>query len=279
MVSLPASTRMGAVRLRVHDLDAVVAFYRDTLGLRPQSHSSEGLELAGADGTPLIRLTHDPSAAERPPRASGLYHLALLFPDRPSLGAAIRDVAAADHVFHGFADHLVSEAAYLADPEENGIELYRDRPRSEWQRRESTILMSTELLDVPALLAEADPAPAPPGRVPSLRIGHVHLHVVSNARATAFYTQVIGFDVTNQDYPGAVFMSAGGYHHHLAVNEWGARTPRPPGVTGLIEFEIIVPDAADVEAIARRAGGAPLQDGALRLHDPDGHGVVVRAGS
>lgn len=285
MVSLPATTRMGAVRLRTRRIEDVAIFYRETLGLREQHRTSAGIEFGAADGTPLVRLDAASRAERRPPRTTGLYHFALLFPDRAALGAAIRDVAAADHAFHGFADHLVSEAAYLADPEDNGIELYRDRPRSEWLIRESTILMSTELLDVPALLAEADFTPSPPGRSNDLRMGHVHLHVASNQRAAAFYTDVIGFDVTNRDYPGAVFMSAGGYHHHLAVNEWGTPTPAPPDTTGLVEFEIIVPDQATVDAIAARAPSATdggvsqsANDGSnsLRLIDPDGHGVVIR---
>lgn len=284
MVSLPAATHIGAVRLRTRGIEDVATFYRETLGLREQHRTSAGVDFGNADGTPLIRLEYAPKAERRPPRANGLYHFALLFPDRPELGAAIRDVAAADHPFHGFADHLVSEAAYLADPEDNGIELYRDRPRAEWQIRESTILMATELLDVPALLAEADFTPSPPGRSSLLRMGHVHLHVASNQRSAEFYTKVIGFDVTNRDYPGALFMSAGGYHHHIAVNEWGTRTPPPPGTTGLVDFEIIVPDQSAVDGIAARASTAESQalDGdtadadGLRLVDPDGHGVVIR---
>lgn len=293
MVSLPAATRMGAVRLRTRRIEDVATFYRETLGLHEQHRTSAGIEFGNADGMPLVRLDYVAKAERRPPRTTGLYHFALLFPDRAALGAAIRDVAAADHAFHGFADHLVSEAAYLADPEDNGIELYRDRPRAEWQIRESTILMSTELLDVPALLAEADFSPAPPGRSSDLRMGHVHLHVASNERAAAFYTEVIGFDITNRDYPGAIFMSAGGYHHHLAVNEWGTRTPPPPETTGLVEFEIIVPDQATVDGVAARASSASaiapteaagrnVLDGntgeadGLTLVDPDGHGVVIR---
>lgn len=277
MVALPAATRLGAVRLRVRDLETEARFYRETLGLREQQRTRAGVTLSAADDTPLLVLEHVADAPRRPARTTGLYHFALLFPDRPSLGAAIRDVAAADHAFHGFADHLVSEAAYLADPEDNGIELYRDRPRREWQQRESTILMASELLDVPALLAEADLLPAPPGRSDRLRIGHVHLHVADNERAVEFYTRVIGFTVTNRDYPGAVFLAAGDYHHHLGVNEWAGATPPPPGSTGLIDYEVIVPDADSVRAVAERAATAVGDDAVLRLTDPDGNGVAIRS--
>ncbi len=276
MVKLPASVRMGAVRLRVQDLDTVTSFYRDTLGLREERSTPDTAVLSAADGTPLLRLERDPNAVRRPARSTGLYHFALLFPDRPSLGAVIRDVASADHAFHGFADHLVSEAAYLADPEDNGIELYRDRPRSVWQWRDGTVRMSTDLLDVPALLAEADLSPALPGRSSRLRMGHVHLHVASIERATDFYTGIIGFDITNGEYPGATFLSAGGYHHHLAVNEWSGDAAPPAHATGLIDFEIVVPDAAAVAAIGSRARTVERDASGLRLQDPDGHGVVIR---
>jgi catechol 2,3-dioxygenase len=276
VVGLPAGTRLGAVRLRVRSLERVAAFYRDTLGLREQARTPDGVVFAAADDAPLIRLDHAPRASRRPMHSTGLYHLALLFPSRAALGAAVRDVAAADHAFHGFADHLVSEAAYLADPEDNGIELYHDRPRTAWQHRGDTILMASELLDVPALLAEAELSEPVPGRTKELRIGHVHLHVASNERAVAFYSDVIGFDVTNRDYPGAVFLAADGYHHHIAVNEWAGTVAPPPDATGLVEFEIVVPDADAVEAVAARAATVERTGTSVRLQDPDGHGVVIR---
>ena len=276
MVTLPSGTHMGLVRLRVRDLDREADFYRDVLGLREQERTASQATYAAADESPLIALVHAPDAPVRPPRTTGLYHFALLYPDRAALGAAVRDVAGADHPFHGFSDHLVSEAAYLADPENNGIELYRDRPESEWQWNDGSVRMATERLDVQALLADASSDTPVAGRSPRLRMGHVHLHVADRMRAAAFYTDVIGFDVTTRDYPGAMFLSANRYHHHVAVNEWAGETPPPPGATGLIDFEIVVPDDEAVEAIAARAGSG-VDDGIARLTDPDGNGVVIRA--
>lgn len=275
MVTLPPGTHMGVVRLRVRNLDREAAFYRDVLGLREQERTESHATYAAADGTPLVALVHAPDAPMRPRRSTGLYHFALLYPDRAALGAAVRDVADADHPFSGFSDHLVSEAAYLADPENNGIELYRDRPASEWQWRDGSVLMSTERLDVQALLADASQETPVPGRSPRLRMGHVHLHVADRMRAAAFYTDVIGMEVTTRDYPGAMFLSANRYHHHVAVNEWAGEAAPPQGAAGLIEFEIVVPDAGTVEDIATRGGGS-VEDGVARLADPDGNGVVIR---
>lgn len=275
MVTLPQGTRIGVVRLRVRDLEREAGFYRDVLGLREQERSDSQATFAAADATPLVTLVHAPDAPFRPARSTGLYHFALLYPDRAALGAAVRDVAATEHPFHGFSDHLVSEAAYLADRENNGIELYRDRPASDWQWRGDSVVMSTERLDVQALLADADPAPPVPGRSDALRMGHVHLHVADRERAAEFYTSVIGLDITTRDYPGAMFLSANRYHHHLGLNEWAGKAAPPPGSTGLVDFELIVPDEGVVRGIAERAGGQ-LQDGALRLQDPDGIGIVIR---
>lgn len=277
MVALPAGTRIGVVRLRVRDLAREADFYRDVLGLLELERSDERATFAAADSTPLLELLHTPDAPLRPARSTGLYHFALLYPDRAALGAAVRDVAAAGHPFHGFSDHLVSEAVYLADPENNGIELYRDRPESEWEWRGDSVVMSTERLDVQALLADADPTPPVPGRSERLRMGHVHLHVADRIRAAEFYTRVIGFDVTTRDYPGAIFLSANRYHHHLGLNEWAGKSPPPAGATGLADFEIVVPDDAALRGIAERAHGS-VTKGSLRLRDPDGHEVVIRVG-
>lgn len=276
MVGLPAGTRMGAVRLRVRSLEAEAAFYRDVLGLREQERNASHATYGAVGSTPLVTLVHAPDAPPRPPRSTGLYHFALLFPDRAALGAAVRDVAAADHPFTGFSDHLVSEAAYLSDPERSGIELYRDRPENEWQWRGDSVVMATERLDVQALLADALPGTPPPGRSDELRMGHVHLHVADRMRAGEFYTGVIGFDVTTRDYPGALFLSANRYHHHLGLNEWAGDAAPPPGATGLIDFEILVPHSDTLHDIASRAGAAVDGD-TLRLHDPDGNGIVIRA--
>jgi catechol 2,3-dioxygenase len=179
----------------------------------------------------------------------------------------------------------VSEALYLDDPEHNGIELYRDRPREEWRRDSAGQLeMATLPLDLQSLIDELDGAePQADGAPAGTRIGHVHLNVGDLAAAEAFYNGALGFDVTVRGYPGALFLSAGGYHHHIGLNTWAGEgaPPPPPGVRGLRWFQVDLPSAADVDAAAdrlERAGADPVREGAgVRAVDPAGNGVLLRA--
>jgi catechol 2,3-dioxygenase len=280
---LPAATRLGAIRLTVADAAAMTAFYERAIGLRVLRSEGAVTGLGTAEGGVLVELEHDPAAPARPPRSTGLFHLALLVPTRADLAAAVRRVAEAGWRFSGASDHLVSEALYLDDPEGNGIELYRDRPRAEWRHRAGEVEMATIALDLDGLMAQApaEPHPAmPDGTV----LGHVHLNVGDLAAAERFYAGTLGFEVMVRGYPGALFVAAGGYHHHLGLNTWrGEGAPPPPaGARGLRFFEIVVPGEADVRAIAARleAAGAPVvvEDGVLRTADPFASGVRVRAG-
>ena len=282
-MSLPAETSIGTVALTVSDLDAVEGFYREAIGLQAGERTERGALLGAAPGQPLVELIADPGATPRPPRTSGLFHLALLVPDRGELAAALRRVTAAGARFTGASDHLVSEALYLTDPEGNGIEIYRDRPRAEWRREGDEIAMATLPLDLDGVLAEL-----PPDRGESMDprtvIGHVHLNVSDLAATEDFYAGALGFDVTSRGYPGALFVSAGGYHHHLGLNTWnGPGAPAPaPGSRGLARYEIVLPGADDVEALAVRlrdagAEATTLEDGSLVATDPSENRLLVRA--
>jgi catechol 2,3-dioxygenase len=245
---------IGRIRLRVADVDRVRSYYERTIGLR-----ADGASL-GVD-EPLIELIGDPDAPPPPAGSTGLFHLAILVPDRPSLARAIERVVASGERFTGASDHFVSEALYLRDPEGNGIEIYRDRPRSEWEYGpDGELQMGTVALDLESVLAEA-----PDGEDGSMpdgtRIGHVHLHVADLRAAEAFYAGDLGLDVTVRSYPGALFLSHGGYHHHLGLNTWqGEGAPAPPeGSRGLEDFELLLPDAEPRSAA-----------------DPSGNRIVVR---
>jgi len=280
-MSLPADTSIGTVALTVSDLDAVEVFYREAIGLRAGERTERGALLGAAPGQPLVELVSAPGAAPRPPATTGLFHLALLVPDRAALGGALRRLAAHGARLSGASDHLVSEALYLADPEGNGIEIYRDRPREEWQREGDGIRMATLPLDLDGVLAASEETPE--AMEPQTVIGHVHLNVADLEASERFYVDTLGFDVTSRGYPGALFVSAGGYHHHLGLNTWnGAGAPPPPaGARGLESFEIHVPADGEAAAIAERlrASGTRVdeQDGALLTTDPSGNALRLRA--
>jgi catechol 2,3-dioxygenase len=264
---------VGAVALVVRDLEGVRAFYERVVGLAVLE-AGEGRAVLGAGERALVELVEDRQAQLRPQRTTGLFHLAILVPDRDELGRAVRRTIAARRPLQGAADHLVSEAIYLGDPEGNGIEIYRDRPREEWRRDGDELRMATLPLDLDDVLAEpgdgATLGPLPDGA----RIGHVHLNVADLAAAERFYAGLLGFEVTARAYPGALFVAAGGYHHHVGLNTWRGEgaPPPPPGALGLRSFELTLPDPDSLaEVVARlREGGAEVEaDGDAALtHDP-----------
>lgn len=268
---LPPDTHLGAVHLRVSDLENQIAFCEDVLGLQLLAEDGAIGALGTAEGKPLVVLHGDPVAPRRPAGTTGLYHFALLLPGRAQLGAMILRVQHAGYPFDGFADHNVSEAAYLTDPEGNGVELYTDRPREVWHGVDGGLFMTTEPLDVPGLLIAAQ------GSAPRLpdgtRIGHIHLRVSSLTAAEEFYVGTMGFDVMTRAYPGALFTSAAGYHHHLGLNVWGGPgAPQPPeGSLGLMWFEVAIPDDRVRAALLGTAGEGYLTD-------PDNIGVRLTRG-
>jgi catechol 2,3-dioxygenase len=280
-VTIDPGTRIGAVRLTVADLERARAFYRRAIGLRELEAGDGGARLGAAGGPALVELEGRPGAPPRPRPSTGLFHLAILVPSRAELARALRRVLDAGASFTGAADHLVSEALYLDDPEGNGIELYRDRPRDEWPRDGGELRMATLPLDLEGLLAEM-PGPDDHGMPEGTTMGHVHLQVRDIPEAEAFWSGVLGFEPTVRGYPGALFVAAGGYHHHVGLNTWGtAGAPAPPaGARGLARVEVVVPGAeevARVEERARAAGHEPRrEDGGALLSDPSGNLLLVR---
>jgi catechol 2,3-dioxygenase len=281
----PAAT-IGAVHLTVSDLERSVRFYEDRIGLALSSRDGPAARLrASGDARDLLVLT-EVSGARREPRATGLYHFAILVPSRLDLAVALRRLTEANQRFAGFADHLVSEALYLADPDGNGIEIYRDRPRDEWPREaDGSYRLDNLPLDLDGLIGELRNEGA--GRwwgLPSgTRIGHVHLQVAEVKAAEAFYTGVIGMNVTARYGSSASFVAAGGYHHHVGVNTWASlgASPPPPGSAGLRHFEIVVPSKAERDRIADRVAraGCPIEEASdgIRTRDPSGNGIVLAA--
>ncbi len=279
---LPPDLAMGAIRLRVASLDRALAFYEGLLDLSVVQTSAEHVALAArADLNPLIHLVQQPGIRHRPEGTPGLYHFALLYPDRRDLGRTLLRLFEQRLPFQGFADHGVSEAAYLADPDGNGIELAADRPRAQWKRDDGEIVMGTQVLNVTALLraVDGDPWIGPPA---ATRIGHVHLHVSDLDAATRFYADVFGFTITSRRFPGATFLASGSYHHHVAVNTW-AKNARPADdeMAGMVEFAVGLADASTREALSARlaAAGAPLEecDGGFLTADTDGNRIRVES--
>ena len=278
--SSPARLELGPLALRVRDLGAMRRFYTGVVGLEPVSASS-GVEVLGSDGRALVELREAPEAPPRPAGTSGLFHLAILEPDRAALAGTLRRLLDARAPLAGASDHIVSEALYLDDPEGNGIEIYRDRPREQWKWKDGEVAMATLPLDLSALLAEAD---ASGGPLVGRRLGHVHMNVGDLEAAHGFYAGVLGLDVTHGSYPGALFVSEGGYHHDFGLNVWEGQgaPPPPPGSLGLAGIAVGVPDAPSLDAIEDRAGraGVPArrEDGVLVVVDPFGVELRLAAG-
>jgi catechol 2,3-dioxygenase len=267
---MPAEARLAGLTLRVRDLDSVAGFYTTLLGLRIAERHDGGVRLAPAQALFSLDLVWDPNAPVRPRPSLGLYHFALLLPDRPSLAAVLRRLLEGRWALEGASDHGVSEALYLHDPEGNGIELYRDRPREAWPVAESQVAMTTAPLDVDRLL---EAAPAASVLHPETRFGHIHLHVADLGDGERFYAHSLGLAVTQRSYPGALFLAAGGYHHHVGLNTWARGRRAPDGATGLVEYAWEIP-IGTVERLAAhlRAEHASyvVTDRKVGLTDPIG---------
>lgn len=267
--------RVGMVALRVRDLERMSAFYRDVIGLTVLGRDPAGVTL-GAGGAPLVQLVRTPEAQAESPRAAGLFHTAFLMPSRRDLARWLVHVATSRIPLTGFADHAVSEAVYLDDPEGNGVEVYSDRDPSRWEWRDGMVTMGSQPLDVDGVLSLVDPrssryAGAPGG----LRIGHVHLRVGALPQGLAFYSEAVGLGMTRQR-SGAAFLASGGYHHHVALNVWrsAGAAQRDASATGLAWFSLTVAERRILEAQRQRLAqaGLPLsQDGdGVRTIDPWG---------
>lgn len=279
---------IGPLSLRVKDLDAMLEFYGRSLGLNVIRRENRIVQLSASpdDISPLLILRHNPVSYKAPLDAAGLYHFALLLPDRRSLAAAYLTIGNADVVFDGCADHLVSEALYLTDPEGNGIEIYADRPREKWKFDEDNqVRMTTQPLDIDSLLREVsgvkreDLTAIPEGT----RIGHIHLKVTNLQRSIAFYQVMLGLDVMSY-LSSAAFLSVGGYHHHIGLNTWeslGGPAMKKEWL-GLDYITLTVPDGKVAELSAKLAG-TMLAHGEnanqLFVPDPDEIELVIRGAS
>jgi catechol 2,3-dioxygenase len=281
-VSIPAATRMGAVHLTVGDLDRSLRYYGGEVGLELLRREG-GTASLGAGGTELLGLVEEPGA-QPAGRHTGLFHFALLVPERDDLARWLAHAARDRVPLVGMSDHFVSEALYLTDPDGHGIEIYHDRPREVWEGQVG-VRMTTEPLDVASLLGELeDPATAPFERLPAgTDMGHVHLQVADVGDSIAFYRDVLGLELMAELFGSAAFLAAGGYHHHIGANVWHSRgaPPAPPGTAALRQATLVLPDAAERDRVAARvadAGQEPeMQAEGVLVRDPSGINLLLAA--
>lgn len=280
---LPASTHIAGVTLQVSDLSRSRRFYEQVLGLQPLDAGDGWVRLGALNGSRALvelieRRTGRPAA---PQKRLGLYHVAILLPTRADLGRFLRHLQETG-VRAGAGDHLVSEALYLQDPDDLGIEVYADRPPEGWRRRDRELVMATDPVDAAGLLAAAGDAPWH-GMPTGTSVGHVHLHVGDIATASRFYADALGLDRMVWSYPGALFLAAGGYHHHIGTNTWAGpgAVPPEPSEPQLLEWVLLLPTTQDVAAAGdslRAAGHAAVGDGdSLVVRDPWGTTLRLRA--
>ncbi len=280
---LAADTRMGAVTLRVADLDAMTAYYRDAVTLSVLS-ASGGEVVLGRGTEQVLRLVHAPELQYAPSRSAGLFHTAILFDSEADLATSVHSVATRHPgTYTGSADHLVSQAFYFTDPEGNGVELYTDRDRSAWSWTHGQIEMATLMLDPNRFLREhLDPSAVAAAAARPATVGHVHLCVGDVASARRFYVDQLGFETTAALGDTALFVSAGGYHHHMAMNTWQSRGAGRRRLTlglGLVRIE--VPALDDLGALTDRLGfhGVETRDDGrtVEFEDPWANRIQVRA--
>ncbi|MCY7894731.1 VOC family protein [Bacillus vallismortis] len=275
MASIHENTHIGDVKLTIRSLERSLQFYCDVIGFQVLQKTDRQAQLTADGQRALLILEENPRAVVLPERSvAGLYHFAILLPNRKELGMALARL-----IEHGIAighgDHAVSEALYLSDPDGNGIEMYADRPRSMWQRdREGNYVMTTTAVDIEGLLGEAGDerkTMLPNGTT----IGHIHLHVSDLNEAKTFYTDVLGFDIVG-NYAGmsALFVSAGGYHHHIGLNIWAGKNapPKPTNASGLDEYKVVLPHQEELGRVAdrvKRAGYSIEEtENSFRVKDP-----------
>ncbi len=246
-MTLPADAHIGSVSLTVTDLERSIAFYRDLLGFAVVSREGRTASLSANSDRVLLELLARRDAVPQPRRSTGLFHVAILVPSRAALGRSLRRLADQQWPLSGVADYLVSEALYLNDPDGLGIEIYRDRPRETWRKANGELAMATDPLDAQSVANEPGADGPWQGLECGTVMGHVHLRVSHLEASEDFYCRQIGFEPVVRGYPGALFVSAGGYHHHLGMNTWvGVGAPPPPeNAVGLRAFSI---EARDLES-------------------------------
>jgi catechol 2,3-dioxygenase len=284
MNTLPAGhLKMGAVSLTVKDLNRSINYYQKHIGLHVQDRHN-GTVILGAGNTPLVKLHQRPNAL-RTLGVTGLYHFAMLLPSRLDLAKSLAHFINAQTPITGVADHIVSEAIYLNDPDGHGIEIYRDRPRQNWYNQDGKLLTDTKQLDIEGLLGELNGNNTPFEQLPdNTAMGHMHLHVSNIPDAENFYLGIIGLDKppSTINLPSASFLSAGGYHHHLAVNTWaGVGAPPPPqDAARLLNYEILFPDQAALNIVLQRLEAVYIEyhqtDQGWLVSDPSQNVILLR---
>jgi catechol 2,3-dioxygenase len=278
--TIDPATTVGKVALAVANLDKMIRFYEQVMGLDVLEHDANSAEL-GVDSESILRLESRPNGQQHP-NATGLYHLAILLPTRADLGQWLRHfVESTGRMIDGASDHLVSEALYQRDTEGNGLEIYRDRSRAEWNYEDDgRVVMGGLALDLPALVADGHKEPFT--KMPSgTTLGHVHLQVSSIEQTVQFYTEVLGLGYMTGYGDSAAFMSAGGYHHHLGANTWHSQgaLPPPEGSLGLLYYTIVLPDTAVrdtlLTCLETHNIATESQNGDPLVRDPSGNSVLL----
>jgi catechol 2,3-dioxygenase len=280
--SIHPETDLGYIHLTISDLERSIEFYDDVLGFSVLEARGARASLGVDSDRPLLVLSENRQAQPKSPHSTGLYHFAILLPSRLDLARSLRRLAEQRYPLGGASDHLVSEALYLSDPDDNGIELYRDRPRREWTRRDGQLQISTLPLDLEGLLGELERDGGPWDGLPSgTRLGHVHLHVADLPASENFYNSILGFDMIARYGPSAIFVSAGGYHHHIGLNVWAGRgvPPPPPDAVGLRYFAVRLPDKGELDRILKRLQSSGVefeeQGEGVYCQDPSGNGLLL----
>jgi len=281
--SIHPATTVGPVKLAVADLVRSRRFYEDVLGFKTIGHDDNSATLGTADGLILVELTLQQNSETPGRRATGLFHHAILLPSRAALGRSLSYLAESGWSLSGAGDHLVSEALYLNDPDGNGIELYADRPRSTWTYQNGLVHMDTLSVDIESLIREGKADGSPWIGLPvGTTMGHVHLKVSDLEAAGRFYHDVIGFDIVSK-MPQALFLSAGGYHHHLGLNTWMSAGSPPPAsnAVGLRSFSVNLPNELEFQKVFARVTSAkiPYEEvtQGILVRDPSQNGVVLRS--
>jgi len=281
---LHPKTMLGYVHLTIADLERSISIYQLSLGFQVH-HQNGDTAFLGSGSEVLVALT-EVSGASQVPRRTGLYHFAILTPSRGALGRSLKNLVETETPLQGGADHLVSEALYLSDPDGNGIEIYRDRPRSAWQYEDGKLKMGTDPLDYQGVLAVTDGDNGEwRGLEPTTRLGHMHLHVAELREASNFYEKVLGFDFLIDYMGSAAFLSAGGYHHHIGLNIWNGNgvSPPPPDSVGLRYFTVQLVDEDEQGRLIERLTNHQIifenSSQGLFLRDPSQNGILFVVGN
>ncbi len=279
--SIHPGTNIGLVTLRVSQIERSLLFYQGILAFQPIEQMPGRVLLGGQDKQPLLELLEVPGAAPQPRRATGLYHVAILLPTRRDLGRVFLRLAQASWQI-GQGDHLVSEALYVSDPDENGLELYQDRPRSMWQWRKGSVVMATDPVDLRSLAADGQQAEPWDVLPAGTRVGHIHLQVGDIPQAKHFYTEILGFDIT-AEMPTALFISAGGYHHQIGMNIWHSANAKPTPAThaGLQTYVIAIPTREALQEVkarlvAHNVSFTEEQPDLIRINDPWSNAILLK---